>query len=258
MAAFVPKYRPIKGIPTHDDPRLAGLGYKRDAFMDIPAQILLPAAKRRNSLAFGPSAKHGLWRCSSNFGNLAARVTVFLKILNDKDSARQLLENCLDARYTNRNSDDPHKFAYGYVEKAMNEVAGIPPGEAQKYELRWQPGGFVLSRTSTSSLADLVQRAQAAPEPEPEPVAEVDPTYEEWKDNKIRVKAGAPELSFANDETLSEYKKRYAEEQSNMGKQIGKKGKADARFSIDDLGGRRRTRRKNGRRRTQKKRKTYV
>jgi hypothetical protein len=39
---------------------------------------------------------------------------------------------------------------------------------------------------------------------------------------------------------------------------VKKKGKADARFSLDDLGGRRRTRRKNGRRRTQKKRKTYV
>jgi len=42
-------------------------------------------------------------------------------------------------------------------------------------------------------------------------------------------------------------------------KAIGKKGDSKQRFSLDDIGGRRRTfRRKNGRRRTQKKRKTYV
>jgi hypothetical protein len=257
MAAFVPKYRPIQGIPVHNDPRLAGLGYNPDAFMTIPAQMRRPAAERRNSLVSGPKAKHGIWRCSSDFGNLAARVTFFLKILNDKDSARQLLENCLAARYNNRTRDDPHKFAYGYVEKAMNEVAAIPPGDVQKYELRFQPGGFVLSRTSSSSLADLVKRAQAEPEAEPEPEPDVDPTYQQWKDNKILMQAGAPELSFANAETLSEYKKRYAAEGSNLGNQVGKKGKSTDIFSLEDLGGRR-TRRKNGRRRTQKKRKTYV
>ena len=258
-SAFVPAYRAIQGIPVHNDPLLAATTYNPHAFKTIPSQK--GSKERRNSFDLGALAKHGLWRCSADFNNLAARVTYFLKLRNDRDSARQLLENCLAARYAKRASNVQHQFAYGYVEKAMNEVGQIREGEAHHHELRWQPGGFVLVRTSSSSLAGFLSRAQAEPEAEPEP--EVDPTYEEWKAHKKNVAAGAGELKFANDATLADYKKRYAaEELEKSGATVIKKSDDDEYSGTKQKRGKnkggRTTRRKNGRRRTQKKRRTYV